>query len=68
MKITMWDIEKWLDDFMKAKRMLDDDEKYDKTFLKNRMDDGIYLATLVESMMALDEPDGVIERAKMRQI
>lgn len=64
--ITRDDIERWLDDFAQAKRIISK-EKYDKDYLMGRMDDGIYLTTLVESLMVLEEADGVIERAKNRQ-
>ena len=60
------DIDKWLDDFMKAKKMLDE-ENPDKQFLKGRMNDGIYLATLIEHLMTLEEPNGVLEKARERQ-
>ena len=64
--LNRYDVDKWLDDFMKAKKMLDK-EKFDRGFLKGRMNDGIYLATLVEHLMTLEEPDGVLEKARERQ-
>lgn len=60
------DIEKWLDDFTKAKKMLNEGN-CDRKFLKGRMNDGIYLTTLVEFLMTLEEPDGVLEKARERQ-
>jgi hypothetical protein len=64
--LNRYDVDKWLDDFMKAKKMLDE-ENLDKQFLKGRMNDGIYLVTLVEHLMTLEEPDGVLEKARERQ-
>ena len=64
--LNRYDVDKWLDDFMKAKKMLDE-EIFDKKFLKGRMNDGIYLPTLVEHLMTLEEPDGVLEKARERQ-
>ena len=64
--LNRYDVDKWLDDFMKAKKMLDE-EKFDRGFLKGRMNDGIYLATLVEHLMTLEEPNGVLEKARERQ-
>lgn len=67
--ITTDDVYRWLEDFDNAKRTINNisiDED-DKRFLLGRMNDGIYLATLVESLMKLEEPDGVLEKAKMRQ-
>lgn len=60
------DIERWLGDFNQAKRMVSRGD-YDEKLLMGRMNDGIYLVTLVESLMTLEEPDGVLERAKSRQ-
>lgn len=64
--LKRYDIDKWLDDFTKAKKMLNE-ENCDKEFLKGRMNDGIYLTTLVEFLMTLEEPDGVVEKARERQ-
>lgn len=67
--ITTDDVYQWLEDFDNAKRIINNvsiDED-DKRFLLGRMNDGIYLVTLVESLMKLEEPDGVLEKAKMRQ-
>lgn len=66
--VTMYDVEKWLEDFKRAKRIINSiviDES-DKRDLIGRMNDGIYLATLVESLMMLEEPDGMLERARER--
>ena len=64
--LNRYDVDKWLDDFTKAKKMLDE-ENFDRNFLKGRMNDGIYLATLVEHLMTLEEPSGVLEKARERQ-
>ena len=64
--LNKWDVDQWLKGFAKAKKMLDE-ENLDRKFLKRRMNDGIYLATLVEFLMTLEEPDGVLEVAKERQ-
>lgn len=67
--ITTDDVYRWLEDFDNAKRTINNisiDES-DKRFLLGRMNDGIYLVTLIESLMKLEEPDGVLEKAKMRQ-
>ena len=64
--LNRYDIDKCLDDFVKAKKMLNE-ENCDKEFLKGRMNDGIYLTTLVEFLMTLEEPDGVLEKARIRQ-
>lgn len=67
--ITTDDVYQWLKVFDNAKRIINNvsiDED-DKRYLLGRMNDGIYLVTLVESLMKLEEPDGVLEKAKMRQ-
>lgn len=67
--VTRDDIERWTDDFNTARRMLHclDISKDDEEFLRGRINDGIYLMTLVESLMVLEEPEGVLERARRRQ-
>lgn len=67
--ITATDIERWLEDFNRAKRVIAhiDISEDDKNDLNGRINDGIYLTTLVESLMGLEEPDGVLERAYKRQ-
>ena len=67
--LTRNDIEKWLEDFERAKRILYhiNIDQSDRADLIGRINDGIYLATLVESLMTLEEPDGVLDRARARQ-
>ena len=67
--LTRNDIEKWLEDFERAKRILShiNIDQSDRADLIGRINDGIYLATLVESLMTLEEPDGVLDRARARQ-
>lgn len=67
--ITPTDVEKWLEDFGRAKRIIAhiDISEDDRRDLIGRINDGIYLTTLVESLMGLEEPDGVIEKARQRQ-
>lgn len=67
--VTRDDIERWTDNFNEAKRMLFclNLSKEDEAFLRGRINDGIYLMTLVESLMVLEEPEGVTERARRRQ-
>ena len=67
--LTRNDIEKWLEDFERAKRILShiNIDQSDMADLIGRINDGIYLTTLVESLMTLEEPDGVLDRARARQ-
>lgn len=67
--LTRNDIEKWLEDFERAKRILShiNIDQSDRADLTGRINDGIYLTTLVESLMTLEEPDGVLDRARARQ-
>lgn len=67
--VTRDDIERWTDDFNDAKRMLHclDISEEEEKFLRGRINDGIYLMTLVESLMVLEEPEGVLKRARRRQ-
>lgn len=68
MMITRDDIERWLEDFDAAKRIVKhlNISEDDRREVLGRLNDGIYLTTLVESLMVLEEPEGTIARAKKR--
>ena len=68
MMITRDDIERWLEDFDTAKRIVKhlNISEDDRREVLGRLNDGIYLTTLVESLMVLEEPEGTIARAKKR--
>ena len=71
-KITRDDINQWISTFQTALSKINDSEKtgeleYPLRDLKNAIYDALYLVALVESLMTLDEPDGVLERAKELQ-
>jgi hypothetical protein len=71
-KITRNDIDQWISTFQTTLSKINDSERTGELEcplrdLKNAIYDALYLVALVESLMILDEPDGVFERAKELQ-
>lgn len=71
-KITRDDIDQWIFTFQTVLSKINDSEKTGQLEcplrdIKNAMHDALYLVALVEAFMTLDEPDGVIDRAKELQ-
>lgn len=71
-KITYNDINQWINDFQKLLSKINESERTGElecttTDIKCALLDALYLVALVESLMTLDEPDGVLERAKELQ-
>ena len=71
-KITYNDIRQWITRFQGVKEIA---HKYkdnrivcfDPELIEWAMSDALYLVALVESLMSLEEPDGVLDRAKELQ-
>lgn len=71
-KITYNDIKQWIERFQDIKKIV---HKYgdngvvffDPKLIEWAVDDALYLVALVESLMTLEEPDGVLDRAKELQ-
>ena len=71
-KITYDDIRQWIKRFQNIKKIVHKYEDngvvcFDPKLIEWAMSDALYLVALVESLMSLEEPDGVLERAKELQ-
>ena len=71
-KITHEDIRQWIERFQSIKKIVRRYEDlgfvyFDPELINWAMNDALYLVALVESLMALEEPEGTIERAKELQ-
>ena len=65
-EITRWDIDTWLDAVTNTYTHICNGT-YTIEELKNRLMDSIYMITLIESLMTLEEPQGVLQKAHKRQ-
>ena len=65
-EITRWDIDTWLDAVQRTYENVCNNT-YTVEELKNRLMDSIYMITLIESLMTLEEPQGVLKKAHKRQ-
>ena len=65
-EITRWDIDKWLESVQKTYNNICNGT-YTVEELKYRLLDSIYMITLIESLMTLEEPYGVLQKAHKRQ-
>ena len=71
-KITYNDIRQWITRFQNVKKIAHKYKNngivcFDPKLIEWAMSDALYLVALVESLMSLEEPDGVLERAKELQ-
>ena len=70
-KITYNDIKQWIERFQNTKELIHKyglrGECFDSRSIEWAMDDALYLVALIESFMTLEEPDGVLDRAKELQ-
>lgn len=70
-KITHDDIKQWIEQFQNAKELVNrcglGKEGLDYRRIEWAMNDALYLVALVESLMSLEEPDGVLDRARELQ-
>ena len=67
-KVTYNDIRQWITRFQDVKKMAHKHRDngvvcFDPKLIEWAMDDALYLVALVESLMSLEEPDGVLDRA-----
>lgn len=71
-KITYNDIRQWITRFQDVKKIAHRHKDngvvcFDPELIEWAMNDALYLVAFVESLMSLEEPDGVLERAKELQ-
>lgn len=71
-KITYNDIKQWIIRFQDIKKIIHKYEDngivcFDPKLIEWAMNDALYLVALVESLMSLEEPDGVLDRARELQ-
>ncbi len=70
-KITNDDIRKWIEDFTNAFEVIDHlEEKVngDKSYLKHRMHDALFLVAYVESQLGIEVESEVYDRARELQM
>lgn len=67
-KVTYDDIRQWIERFQNIKKIVYKYEEngvvcFDPELIEWAMNDALYLVALVESLLSLEEPDGVLDRA-----
>ena len=68
--ITCRDVIQWKHDFRNAKMVVDRMEERDvgdKAYLKNKMNDALFLVAFVESLLSIEVDDEVYNRARELQ-
>ena len=69
-KITYNDIRQWIERFQNTKELAYkyvEKEGFNLRPIIWAMDDALYLVALIESLMVVEEPDGVLDRARELQ-
>lgn len=68
--ITYRDVLQWKDDFQNAKAVIDhmlEKTDGDKAYIKQRMNDALFLVAFVESLLSIEVDDIVYNRARELQ-